>query len=113
MSLNNTPPSESESSNLTSQEDEPHDSPSENSFATSTLRGLSESLLKLKSFALHGVILDGLLLWIDTQRRTVPENIWKQCTLTHFTKDEITNAKNLLWEVSDESTLGTRLRAER
>ena len=80
-----------------------------NSSDASILPGLSESVLKLKSFALHGVILDVLLLWVDTQRRTVPENIWKQRTLTHFTKDEITNAKNVLWEISNESTLGRNI----
>ena len=73
------------------------------------LPGLNECMMKLKNFALHGVILDGLLLWIDTQRRTVPENVWKMQTLQHFTKEEITNSKNMLWDFNKGNLLGRNI----
>ena len=56
----------------------------------------------LKGIGLHGVILDGLLTWIDTQRRTTPENVWKREIILHFTAEEITNAKNALWETAGD-----------
>ena len=37
--------------------------------------GLNETTVRLKGIGLHGVILDGLLTWIDTQRRTTPVNV--------------------------------------
>ena len=100
-----TSSSNTESDTLTSDEG-PRPPTEENSSGASTFPGLAESVLKLKSIALHGVVLDGLLLWLDTQRRTVPESTWKQRTLTHFSKEEITNAKNVLWDISEESILG-------
>ena len=69
---------------------------------SSDIAGWSEALVKLKGICLHGVVLDGLLLWIDTKRRTHPELHWKQQILTHFTGEEITNAKNALWETAKE-----------
>ena len=68
--------------------------------------GLEESIMLLKEIALHGVALDGLLVWADTQRRTVAEDIWKNAALKHFSKEEITNAKNILWEVAKDDLLG-------
>ena len=46
-----------------------------------------------------------MLAWIDTQRRTSPEDLWKNTALKHFSAEEITNAKNTLWEVAKEGTL--------
>ena len=67
--------------------------------------GLCETTLKLKGISLHGVVFDGLLLWIDTRRRTIPEDMWKQQVLANFTAEEITNAKNALWDVGNTNDL--------
>ena len=62
-------------------------------------------MLKLKGIGLHGVTLDGLLLWVDTKRRTIPEDSWKQQVFANFTAEEITNAKNILWDVANTNDL--------
>ena len=41
----------------------------------------------------NGLITNALLLWLDIQRKTIAENIWKTQALSHFTKEEITDAK--------------------
>ena len=51
----------------------------------------------------NGLITNALLLWLDIQRKTTAENIWKIQALSHFTEEEITDAKNMLWSNCDES----------
>ena len=68
--------------------------------------GLQETVTCLSNLALHGVILNGLLLWVDIQRRTIASGIWKAEATKHFTQEEITNAKNLLWDACDENIIG-------
>ena len=76
----------------------------------STIPGLCETTLKLKGIGLHGVAFDGLLLWIDTKRRTIPEDSWKEQVLNNFTAEEITDAKNVLWDVANaENLLGRNI----
>ena len=58
--------------------------------------GLQESVLCMTNLALHGVILNGFLVWVDIQRRATAEYIWNAEALKHFIKDEITDAKELL-----------------
>ena len=70
-----------------------------------TIPGLCETMLKLKGIGLHGVTLDGLLLWVDTKRRTIPEDSWKQQVFANFTAEEITNVKNILWDVANTNDL--------
>ena len=68
--------------------------------------GMEECMLCLSGIAIHGVVLDGLLLWADTQRRTIASDLWKNEAEKHFTPEEITSAKNRLWEVCDENVIG-------
>lgn len=68
--------------------------------------GFQESIICLSDIALHGLVLNGLLLWIDIQRRTVTSKEWKEKALKHFTDGEISNAKSLLWDVSEEAIVG-------
>ena len=68
--------------------------------------GLQETVTCLSNVALHGVILNGLLQWVDTQRRTTASDIWKAVIIKHFTQEEITMAKNLLWDTCDENIIG-------
>ena len=47
--------------------------------------------------------MNGFLVWADIQRRTTAENVWKAQALMHFTKEEITEAKEILWDVAPKS----------
>ena len=68
--------------------------------------GFEESVICLSNIALHGLAVNGLLLWVDIQRRTTTSKEWKEKTMSHFTTEEITDAKNLLWDVCGENILG-------
>ena len=71
--------------------------------------GFQESIICLSQIALHGLIVNGLLLWADIQRRTTPSKEWKEKALIHFNDEEISNAKNLLWDVSNEEIIGKKV----
>ena len=64
--------------------------------------GLQESVLCSSNLALRGVVLNGLLVWADIQRRMTAENIWKEGALKHFTKHELIDAKEILWDVAEK-----------
>ena len=49
---------------------------------------------------------NGLLLWIDIQRRTSTAKEWKENALKFFTAEEITDAKNLLWDICGDGVIG-------
>ena len=68
--------------------------------------GLQESVLCMTNLALHVVILNWFHVWADIQRRTTAEYIWNAEALKHFIKEEITDAKELLWDVADNGVLG-------
>ena len=79
---------------------------------TPPIPGLQESVLCLRNTALHGVILNGLLVWVNIQRRTTAENIWKAIATKHFTKEEITDAKEAPWDVGDSNALGKQIKRQ-
>ena len=54
----------------------------------------------------NGSIPNALLLWIDIQRMSTAENIWKTQAMSHFTAEEILAAKNELWSQCGEHRLG-------
>ena len=60
----------------------------------------------------NGLITNALLLWLDIQRKTTAENIWKTQALSHFTEEEITDAKNMLWSNCDELLIGKHIRRQ-
>ena len=63
----------------------------------------------LSGIALQGVALNGFLVWADIQRRTRPENIWRDEAIKHFTDEEISDAKNVLWEICEEADIGRKI----
>ena len=65
--------------------------------------GVKESCEFIALHATNGVILNGLLLWVDIHRKS---NIWKMHTVNKFVSEEITEAKELLWRTADESIVG-------
>lgn len=76
---------------------------------TFSVPGLQECVLSLNNIALHGVVFNGFLVWADTQRKTIPQDIWKEKALKHFTSEEITDAKNMLWEVAKHDIIGKKI----
>ena len=71
-----------------------------------TKKGVKECNEFLEVYATNDAILNGLLLWINIQRHVTPENIWKTQAVTKFLKEEITDAKEILWRIIGESELG-------
>ena len=69
-------------------------------------KGVSECIEFLKYHANNDVILNGLLLWIDIQRKTTVEDIWKSQALNKFTREEITAAKEELWKIVGDALSG-------
>ena len=72
--------------------------------------GLQESVLCMTNLALHGVIINRFLVWADIQRRTTAENIWNDESLKQFIIEEITDAKEFLWDVADNGVLGNMIK---
>ena len=62
------------------------------------LKGVSGCIEFLKYHGNNDVILNGLL-WIDIQRKTTAEDVWKSQALNKFPKEEITAAKEELWKI--------------
>ena len=74
--------------------------------------GMQECLLKLEGISLHGVILDSFLTWTDMIRKTTAKDVWKGLALKNFTGEEVTAAKDLLWDVCDENVIGKTTRRQ-
>ena len=66
----------------------------------------------IKLHTKNGVILNGLLLWADIQRKVSPENIWKEKAVKRFDNEEITEAKELLWRTAGDSILGKMVKRQ-
>ena len=60
----------------------------------------------------NGVITDAVLIWIDVQRMTTAENIWKTQALLHFTTEEISTANSEMWSRCGEQKLGMLIRRQ-
>ena len=73
--------------------------------------GVEEDMLRPFSKE-NGLITNALLVWLDIQRKTTAENIWKTQALSYFTDEEITVAKNLLWSNCGEPLLEKHIRRQ-
>ena len=60
----------------------------------------------LKTSVPNGIVMNGLLVWINIQRKSTAENIWKSQLLKKNLAEEITAAKHALWEVADDNIVG-------
>ena len=60
----------------------------------------------------NGVVVNGLLVSIDIQRMTTPENIWKTQAISHYTAEEISEAKRELWRICGETFIGKMIRRQ-
>ena len=68
--------------------------------------GVEECCEIIKAHVVNGVVLSGFLLWVNIQRKTTAENIWKAQAISSFDKEEIITAKADLWRLCNESTIG-------
>ena len=59
-----------------------------------TLQDLSRHL---QESARNGVVINGIILWIDIQMNETAEEIWKNIALQRFTDEELREAKRNLW----------------
>ena len=84
----------------------------ENDGGCTVVPGMEECILCLKNISLHGCIMNGFLTWADIQRNTSPKDHWKTQALQYFTKEEVSDAKQLLWEVCDESVIGNPVKRQ-
>ena len=66
-------------------------------------RGVEKVEDFLKSSAPNGVILNGVLLWINIQRSSTTENILKNQLVKKVTSAEISDAKAALVDTVDEN----------
>ena len=57
-------------------------------------------------------MLNGLLFWVDIQRKTTAENIWKSQALSRFDNEEISAAKEELWKIVGEPLLGKSVKRQ-
>ena len=75
-------------------------------------KSTNESLDFIKAHAENGVIINGFLLWVDIHRKTTPDNIWKDQAIKRFSKEEISDAKILLWKTCDQETVGKMVKRQ-
>ena len=113
---------EMEISNLTSHNDtdvssvasslEKENGVMKNAEISSQENSTNEALEFIKAHAENGVIVNGFLLWVDIQRKATPENIWKDQAMKRFIKEEISEAKKLLWKTFDEDIIGKLIKRQ-
>ena len=91
------------------------DSPRENvvevTAVPETLKhGIKECCEFMEVHATNGVVLNGgFLLWLDIQRQTTPENVWKVQAVKRFLKEEIADAKEILWRTVRDSIIDKKI----
>ena len=69
-------------------------------------------MLCFSNIALNGVVFNGFLVWVDIQRRTTAENVWKEKALKHFTKEELTEAKEIIWDLAGNDIIWNIINAK-
>ena len=47
----------------------------------------------------NGIILDGVLTWIDVPQRKTADHVWRNQANTWFTEEEVMKAKEAFWRV--------------
>ena len=63
----------------------------------------------LKNSAPNGAVINGALLWMDIQRKSATDQLWRQQALSKFVDGEIVEAKNALWSIIDEEIVGRNI----
>ena len=63
-------------------------------------RGLLEFLGDPTGRGKNGIVIDGLVAWINVVHDEVAENVWKEQAENHYDSKEVTDAKVALWKAS-------------
>ena len=50
----------------------------------------------------NGIVINGIILWIDIQQEETAFSVWKALAFSKYTDDEIRDAKRALWMASGE-----------
>ena len=56
----------------------------------------------VNSFGRNGIIIDGVVSFIELQIGSTPDDLWVQHALAGFTDEELATAKNVLWKASEK-----------
>jgi hypothetical protein len=52
----------------------------------------------LKKEAKNGIVINGILVWIDIQQRSTPPNVWMSQAAEEFLEEEVDAARSALWK---------------
>ena len=74
--------------------------------------GLLEFLGDPAGHGKNGIVIDGLVSWINIVQGSVTENVWKQQVLSHYEENEISESKAALWKAC-EVNIGDTLKSRR
>jgi hypothetical protein len=74
--------------------------------------GLLEFLGDPAGHGKNGIVIDGLVSWINLVQESVTENVWKQQVLSHYEENEISESKAELWKAC-EVNIGDTLKSRR
>ena len=64
--------------------------------------GLIDVFGYLRNVGLNGIAINGILVWIDIQMKSTPENIWMAQAESHFADLEIDLARSSLWKAAND-----------
>ena len=56
----------------------------------------------LRNVGSRGIAINGILVWIDIQQKSTPENIWMAQAESHFADPEIDIARSSLWKAAND-----------
>ena len=56
----------------------------------------------LHSYGSHGIVVDGVISWIDLQLDSVADNIWIAHAIASYSDEEVLNAKSVLWKACEK-----------
>ena len=52
----------------------------------------------LKKEAKNGIVINGILVWMDIQQRSTPPNVWMSQAVEEFLEEEVDAARSALWK---------------
>ena len=65
--------------------------------------GLKDVFGYLENVGVNGIAIIGILVWIDIQQKSTPENVWMARVDAHFNDHEIDLARSSLWKASKDN----------
>ena len=74
--------------------------------------GLLEFLGDPAGHGINGIVIDGLVSWINIVQDGTTENVWKEQAESHYDEKEVTEAKDALWKACG-ANIGEALTVQR